>query len=162
MPESHAVLDCVFFVIPACATASVHPLPKRKDPIALRATNFMWSPPNITTSFSSPIVSGFIHYISLARTYRGWSNAITASWPGLICCTAFITTVMACLIMARQCTHSAKSGIKELWHLVLYASVYSLCFFPSALLHVLSCGRAIQSFLSPNILIHHHALYYTV
>ena len=44
-------------VIPACATALVHPLPESQDPIALRTANSLWSPPSIITSLSSPIVS---------------------------------------------------------------------------------------------------------
>ena len=68
-------------VIPAWAIASVHPLPNSHDPIALRTANSMRSPPSITTSLSSPMVSGYLHCISSAKPYMGWSNAITAACP---------------------------------------------------------------------------------
>ena len=41
----------------------------------------MKSPPSITTSLSSPMVSGYLHCISSAKPYMGWSNAITAACP---------------------------------------------------------------------------------
>ena len=68
-------------VTPAWAIASVHSLPNSHDPIALRTVNSMRSPPSITTSLSSPMVSGYLHCISSAKPYMGWSNAITAACP---------------------------------------------------------------------------------
>ena len=86
----------------------------------------MWSPPSITISLSSPVVSGYLYCICLAKAYRGWSNDTTAACPGLRCSTAFITTVMACWTMAIEWAASAKRGSNELWHRALTC----FCRFP--------------------------------
>ena len=101
-------------VIPAWAIASVHPLPNSHNPIALRTANSMRSPPIISTSLSSPMVSWYLYGISLAKPYMGWSNAITAVCPWLRCSTAFIATVMPCLIMAIEWAASARRGSNDL------------------------------------------------
>ena len=101
-------------VISAWAIASVHPLPNSHDTIALRTANSIRSPTSITTSLSSPMVSGYLYCISLAKPYIGWSNAITAVCPWLRCSTAFIATVMPCLIMATEWAASARRGSNDI------------------------------------------------
>ena len=103
-------------VIPAWAIASVYPLPNSHNPIALRTANSMRRPPIISTSLSSPMVSWYLYGISLAKPYMGWSNSITAVCPWLRCSTAFIATVMPCLIMAIEWAASARRGSNDLWH----------------------------------------------
>ena len=101
-------------VISAWAIASVHTLPNSHDTIALRTANSIRSPTSITTSVSSPMVSGYLYCISLAKPYMGWSNAITAVCPWLRCSTAFIATVMPCLIMAIEWAASARRGSNDI------------------------------------------------
>ena len=101
-------------VISAWAIASVHPLPNSHDPIALRTANSIRSPTSITTSLSSPMVSGYLYCISLAKPYMGWSNAITTACPWLRCSTAFIATVMPCLIIATEWAVSARRGSNDI------------------------------------------------
>ena len=101
-------------VISAWAIASVHTLPNSHDTIALRTANSIRSPTSITTSVSSPMVSGYLYCISLAKPYMGWSNAITAVCPWLRCSTAFIATVMPCLIMASEWAASARRGSNDI------------------------------------------------
>ena len=107
-------LMCVVVVISAGAIASVRPLPNSHDTIALRTANSIRSPTSITTSVSSPMVSGYVYCISLSKPYMGWSNAITAVCPWLRCSTAFIATVMPCLIMATEWAASTRRGNNDI------------------------------------------------
>ena len=88
-------------------------------------------PPNITTSLSSPYVSGHFHWICFARVNNGWSQVRTGIWPGLICWTAFLTTSIECLIIATVWALSWNKGSRDVgvmtgcfgsWCLAWYAA----------------------------------------
>ena len=99
--------------ISACASACVHPLPCSQSPSVLSANISTWRPPNITTSLSSPCVSGHFHCICFARANNGWSKARTGVWPGLRWSMAFRTTSIECLIIATVCALSWNRGSSE-------------------------------------------------
>ena len=61
-------------VISACTSAWVHPLPCNQSPRVFSAVISLCNPPNITTSLSSPYVSGHFHCICFARVNNGWSQ----------------------------------------------------------------------------------------
>ena len=61
-------------MISACTSAWVHPLPCNQSPRVFSAFISICNPPNITTSLSSPYVSGYLHWICFARVNNGSSQ----------------------------------------------------------------------------------------
>ena len=96
----------------ASASAVVHPLPSSHPPITFRNAISMWRSPNMTTNFFSPYRSLQFHWISFATAKRGWSKAITGTWPGFRWFTESLMISTACLIIAMDLAWSGKRGNK--------------------------------------------------
>ena len=79
-------LVCCFCSCDLCLYQCLGP-PTSLQPVThgLQCRHLNMQPPNITTSLSSPYVSGHFHWICFARVNNGWSQVRTGVWPGLRC-----------------------------------------------------------------------------
>ena len=77
---------------------TVNPVSRCNFPIIRCILSSMCSAPMITTSLSSPNVSGNCHCISLMIAYSVWSAPRTHVWPGLRISVPCIVSSIACFI----------------------------------------------------------------